>query len=224
MSSVSNLIDGRAIAEQLHQETAVRIEALKGRGVQPGLAFVRVGEDAASQVYVGMKEKVSRRLGIHSTTHVLHHGTTQTELLALVDRLNADPAIHGILVQAPVPSHIDSALVYSSVLPTKDVDGFHPMNVGKVLLGDHTAFLPCTPAGVHELLIRSGVKLPGKSGRGVRLRSSSTRLADATSSLENCVIVSRSLSRSAIAPSLQTSGSGWKGALKGSSGLCKIFG
>ncbi len=170
MSSASNLIDGRAIAEQLHQETAVRIEALKARGVQAGLAFVRVGEDPASQVYVGMKEKVSRRLGIHSTTHVLPHDTTQAELLALIGRLNADSAIHGILVQAPVPSHIDSSLVYSSVFPTKDVDGFHPVNVGKVLLGDHTAFLPCTPAGVHELLIRSGVKLPGAEvvilGRG----------------------------------------------------------
>ena len=170
MSSVSNLIDGRAIAEQLHQETAARITALTARGVQPGLAFVRVGEDPASQVYVGMKEKVSKRLGIHSTTHVLSQHATQSELLALLDRLNADPAIHGILVQAPIPSHIDSSLVYRSVSPEKDVDGFHPMNVGKVLLGDDSAFVSCTPAGVHELLIRSGVKLAGAEvvilGRG----------------------------------------------------------
>ncbi|MEN9572413.1 MAG: methylenetetrahydrofolate dehydrogenase/methenyltetrahydrofolate cyclohydrolase [Verrucomicrobiota bacterium] len=167
---MTNLIDGRAIAEQLHTETAHRIAALKTRGVQPGLAFVRVGEDPASRVYVGMKEKTSQRLGIQSTTTVLPDTTTQAELLALIAQLNADPSCHGILVQAPLPAHIDQATIFAAVSPAKDVDGFHPVNVGKLMLGDPTGFLPCTPAGVHELLIRSGVKTAGAEvvvlGRG----------------------------------------------------------
>ena len=167
---MTNLIDGRAIAEQLHTETAHRIAALKTRGVQPGLAFVRVGEDPASRVYVGMKEKTSERLGIKSTTAVLPEATTQSELLALIAKLNADTSCHGILVQAPLPSHIDQATIFAAVSPAKDVDGFHPVNVGKLMLGDTTGFMPCTPAGVHELLIRSGVKIAGAEvvvlGRG----------------------------------------------------------
>ena len=166
----TNLIDGRAIAEQLHAETAQRVAALKARGVTPGLVFVRVGEDPASQVYVGMKERVSARLGIASTTHVLPEATTEAELLALVARLNQDPAVHGILVQAPLPRHIDATRIYAAVDPAKDVDGFHPVNAGKLMLGDPTGFVPCTPAGVHELLIRSQVKIEGADvvvlGRG----------------------------------------------------------
>jgi methylenetetrahydrofolate dehydrogenase (NADP+) / methenyltetrahydrofolate cyclohydrolase len=165
-----NLIDGRAIAEQIHQETAHRIDVLKRSGVQPGLAFVRVGDDPASQVYVGMKEKTSARLGIWSTTHVLPKTTTQSELLRLIAELNENPLVHGILVQAPIPGHIHSSAVYAAVLPGKDVDGFHPLNVGKLMLGDTTGFVPCTPAGVHELLIRSGTILSGADvvilGRG----------------------------------------------------------
>lgn len=167
---MTNLIDGRAIAEQIHAETAQRIAALQARGVQPGLAFVRVGEDPASRVYVGMKEKTSVRLGIKSTTTVLPETTTQAELLALIAKLNADADYHGILVQAPLPAHIDQAVIFAAVSPAKDVDGFHPVNVGKLMLGDTTGFLPCTPAGVHELLIRSGVKMAGAEvvvlGRG----------------------------------------------------------
>lgn len=167
---MTNLIDGRAIAEQIHAETAQRIAALKARGVQAGLAFVRVGEDPASRVYVGMKEKTSERLGIKSTTTVLPEATTQAELLALIARLNADATVHGILVQAPLPAHIDQAVIFAAVSPAKDVDGFHPVNVGKLMLGDPTGFVPCTPAGVHELLIRSGVKIAGAEvvvlGRG----------------------------------------------------------
>ncbi len=167
---MTNLIDGRAIAEQIHAETAQRIAALKARGVQAGLAFVRVGEDPASRVYVGMKEKTSERLGIKSTTTVLPEATTQAELLALIARLNADASVHGILVQAPLPAHIDQAIIFAAVSPAKDVDGFHPVNVGKLMLGDTTGFAPCTPAGVHELLIRSGVKIAGAEvvvlGRG----------------------------------------------------------
>lgn len=165
-----NLIDGRAIAEQIHAETSHRLAALKQRGVQPGLAFVRVGEDPASQVYVGMKERMSARLGIASLTRVLPEATSEADLIALITRLNADPKVHGILVQAPLPRPINPAAVYAAVLPQKDVDGFHPVNAGKLILGDSTGFLPCTPAGVHELLIRSQVKIEGAEvvvlGRG----------------------------------------------------------
>ena len=167
---LTNLIDGRAIAEQIHAETVQRINSLKSRGVLPGLAFVRVGEDPASRVYVGMKEKACRRLGLHSETHVLPESTTEIELLTLLGRLNANPAVHGILVQAPVPAHISAPRVYSAVLPQKDVDGFHPVNVGKLMLGDPAGFVPCTPAGIQQLLIRSEVKTDGAEvvvlGRG----------------------------------------------------------
>jgi methylenetetrahydrofolate dehydrogenase (NADP+) / methenyltetrahydrofolate cyclohydrolase len=166
----ANLIDGRTIARQLEAELAPRIAALKARGVRPGLAFVRVGEDPASKVYVGRKEKTCAELGIVSETHVLAEATSEAELLALLARLNSDPRLHGILVQAPLPPHIRSPVVYASVLPQKDVDGFHPVNVGKLMLGDPTGFLPCTPAGIRELLVRSGVNLAGAEvvvlGRG----------------------------------------------------------
>ena len=168
--SSANLIDGRAIAEQIHAETSRRIAVLKQRGVQLGLAFVRVGEDPASQVYVGMKERMSARLGIASTTRVLPDGADEGDLLKLIARLNADPKIHGILVQAPLPRPIDPVNVYAAVLPQKDVDGFHPVNVGKLMLGDPTGFVPCTPGGVHELLVRAEVKIEGAEavilGRG----------------------------------------------------------
>lgn len=168
--SLANLIDGRALAEQIHAETSRRIAALKQRGVQPGLAFVRVGEDPASQVYVGMKERMSARLGIASITQVLPETTSEAELLERIARFNTDARVHGILVQAPLPRQITPARVYAAVLPQKDVDGFHPVNVGKLMLGDTTGFLPCTPAGVHELLIRSQVSIEGAEvvilGRG----------------------------------------------------------
>jgi methylenetetrahydrofolate dehydrogenase (NADP+)/methenyltetrahydrofolate cyclohydrolase len=168
--SGASLIDGRAIAEQVHAETAERIAGLKTRGVQPGLAFVRVGEDPASQVYVGMKERMCGRLGVLSTTHVLREQVSPSELFALLDRLNRDPRFHGILVQAPLPRHLDAAAVYASVSPAKDVDGFHPLNVGKLMLGDPSGFVPCTPAGVIELLVRSRIPIAGADvvvlGRG----------------------------------------------------------
>lgn len=167
---MNNLIDGRRIAADIHSETAGRVAALRRRGVQPGLVFLRVGEDPASQVYVGMKEKKALELGIGSRTFVLPESTSQDDLLARIARLNADPACHGILVQAPLPCHIDAAVIYSAVSPEKDVDGFHPVNVGRLLLGDGGGFLPCTPAGVHELLVRTGVRLPSAEvvvlGRG----------------------------------------------------------
>jgi methylenetetrahydrofolate dehydrogenase (NADP+)/methenyltetrahydrofolate cyclohydrolase len=167
---VSNLIDGRAIAAQIQNELTARVAELKRRGTGPGLAFVRVGEDPASKVYVGRKEKACAELGIVSETLVLPENTSEAELLALIAKLNAAKHIHGILVQAPLPKQIREAVIYSSVLPSKDVDGFHPVNVGKLMLGDETGFKPCTPAGVVELLIRSGVKTDGAEvvvlGRG----------------------------------------------------------
>jgi methylenetetrahydrofolate dehydrogenase (NADP+)/methenyltetrahydrofolate cyclohydrolase len=166
----AHLIDGRSIAEQIHSETSRRIDALQRRGAQPGLAFVRVGEDPASRVYVGMKERTSALLGIHSVTHVLPETASEAELLKLIAQLNADPKLHGILVQAPLPRHFNTAAVYASVAPEKDVDGFHPLNAGKLMLGDPTGFVPCTPAGVQELLVRSQVKTEGAEvvvlGRG----------------------------------------------------------
>lgn len=168
--AAGNLIDGRAIAAQIQGELTQRIAALKTRGVQPGLAFVRVGEDPASKVYVGRKEKTSAELGILSETHVLPEATTEAELLVLLAKLNADARLHGILVQAPLPRHIRQEVVYATVLPTKDVDGFNPVNVGKLMLGDPTGFKPCTPAGIQELLARTNVKTDGAEvvvlGRG----------------------------------------------------------
>jgi methylenetetrahydrofolate dehydrogenase (NADP+)/methenyltetrahydrofolate cyclohydrolase len=168
--SPANLIDGRAIARQLQEELSPRIDALSRRGTRPGLAFVRVGEDPASKVYVGRKEKACQELGLYSETHVLPEATTQPQLLDLLVRLNADPRLHGILVQAPLPRQINSTAIYASVSPAKDVDGFHPINVGKLMLGDPSGFQPCTPAGIRQLLARSGVKTAGAEvvvlGRG----------------------------------------------------------
>ena len=168
--ALENLIDGRAIAEQIHAETASRVDTLKSRGIQPRLVFIRVGEDPASRVYVGMKERTSARLGINSETRVLPADTREADLLALIETLNANPEVHGILVQAPLPPPISETRVYASVAPHKDVDGFHPLNAGKLMLGDASGFLPCTPAGVHELLVRSKVKIAGAEvvilGRG----------------------------------------------------------
>ena len=168
--AAANLIDGRAIAAQIQSELVARVAVLKSAGVIPGLAFVRVGEDPASKVYVGRKEKACAELGIVSETHLLPQAATEVELLALIAKLNATSHLHGILVQAPLPKQICESVIFSTVLPTKDVDGFHPVNVGKLMLGDHTGFRPCTPAGVVELLIRSGEKTEGAEvvvlGRG----------------------------------------------------------
>lgn len=165
-----NLIDGREIAAQVQKEVARRVTELAAKGVRPGLVFVRVGEDAASKVYVGRKEKACAELGLYSETRVLAETTSESELLKLISRLNADERFHGILVQAPLPKHIREARIYASVRPDKDVDGFHPVNMGKLMLGDPTGFHPCTPAGIRELLIRSEVKTAGAEvvvlGRG----------------------------------------------------------
>jgi methylenetetrahydrofolate dehydrogenase (NADP+)/methenyltetrahydrofolate cyclohydrolase len=168
--STARLIDGKAISAQIHSETKARTEALLAKGITPGITFVRVGEDPASRAYVKMKGDKSRELGIHSHTEVLEEKTSQAELLALIDRLNRDPKVHGILVQAPLPKHIREDEIFSAIDYRKDVDGFHPINVGKLLLGQNPLFKPCTPAGVHELLIRTGVPISGAEvvvlGRG----------------------------------------------------------
>ena len=168
--SLDNLIDGRAIAKEVHAETDSRVVALKAGGVVPSLIFIRVGEDPASRVYVGMKERSAMKLGIRSETVVLPNETAEAELLDLVKQFNDDDSVHGILVQAPLPSHIDETKVFSMVSPAKDIDGFHPINAGKLILGEKSGFVPCTPGGVHELLIRSSVSVEGSEvvilGRG----------------------------------------------------------
>ncbi len=157
----AELIDGKAIAATIRGEVAADVAALTARGVVPGLTVVLVGDDTASATYVGAKEKASREAGMAGETIRLPASTTQTELLGVVERLNADRAVHGILVQMPLPAHIDPDTVIRHILPEKDVDGFHPVNVGKLLIGHTDGFVSCTPAGVIELLLRSGVETRG---------------------------------------------------------------
>jgi methylenetetrahydrofolate dehydrogenase (NADP+)/methenyltetrahydrofolate cyclohydrolase len=157
----AELIDGAAIAREIRDEVARETAALVARGVRPGLAVILVGDDPASAVYVQSKGKACEEAGMHSVTIRLPASTTEGELLAHVDALNADPAIHGILVQMPLPKQIDPDVVIRRIRPDKDVDGFHPVNVGKNLIGDRDGFVPCTPAGVQELLLRSGVETRG---------------------------------------------------------------
>lgn len=164
------LLDGRKTSLELESELVERVKALKNRAITPKLVFIRVGEDPASIAYVEMKNKKAAALAIVSETHVLPHTTTEAELLKLIHRLNLDASVHGILIQAPLPSHISETRVFSTVDPRKDVDGFHPINMGKLLLGDPTGFRPCTPAGIHELLLRYHISTEGKQvailGRG----------------------------------------------------------
>jgi methylenetetrahydrofolate dehydrogenase (NADP+)/methenyltetrahydrofolate cyclohydrolase len=155
------LIDGKAIAQKTHAASKAAAEALKARGVTPGLAVVLVGDDPASRAYVRSKDKMCLELGMHSVKHELPATTTQAELIALVQKLNADPAIHGILVQSPPPPHIDERAIIETIDPRKDVDGFHPLNVAKLALGDTDGFVPCTPLGCQRLLIESGIETAG---------------------------------------------------------------
>ncbi len=155
------LISGAEIAKKVHAETKQRIDALKSRGLTPGLAVVLVGDNPASQAYVRAKDKRAAELGIHSLKHELPASTTQEELLSLVDALNADPALHGILIQSPPPPHIDEPAIVRAINPDKDVDGFHPLNVAKLALDDPTGFVPCTPLGCQRHLIEAGVQTAG---------------------------------------------------------------
>ena len=159
----AELIDGRAIAKKVRAEVAERAKKLAERGIRPGLAVVLVGDDPASAIYVGAKGKATEEAGMYSLTVRLDADTSQQELLEQVDSLNADPRIHGILVQMPLPKQIDPDTVIRRIDPSKDVDGFHPVNVGKMLIGERDGFIPCTPAGIQVLLSESGVKTPGKN-------------------------------------------------------------
>ena len=156
----AQIINENQIVEQIRSELAVEIEALKKKGVTPGLAVVLVGENPASQVYVRMKNKAAHEIGVYSEQHNLSADTSEGDLLAMVDRLNADDRIHGILVQLPLPDQIDEKKVLNRISPDKDVDGFHPVNMGKMVIGE-PGFLPCTPYGVVKLLAYSGVETRG---------------------------------------------------------------
>lgn len=157
----ARILDGTAIAQTIRSEVAQEVARLSRTGRKPGLAAVLVGEDPASAVYVRSKGKACEEAGMHSVTLRLPASTTEAELLETVDRLNADAEIHGILVQLPLPKHINSEKVLRRIDPAKDVDGFHPVNVGKLVVGDSTAFRPATPYGVQQMLIRSGIETKG---------------------------------------------------------------
>src|SRR5947199_3004563 len=158
---MGNLIDGRSIAEKVYVDLRREIADLKSKGVTPGLAVVLVGDNPASRTYVRSKDKMSRELGLHSVKLELPASTGQNELLAQGEKLNRDPAIHGILVQSPPPKQIDEAAIVRALDPAKDVDGFHPTNVAKLAMGDASGFVPCTPLGCQRLLVESGVQIEG---------------------------------------------------------------
>jgi methylenetetrahydrofolate dehydrogenase (NADP+) / methenyltetrahydrofolate cyclohydrolase len=158
---MAKLIDGRAIAEKVYVDLRREIAGLKEKGITPGLAVILVGDNPASRAYVRSKDKMCRELGLHSVKLELPASTTQTDLLGRVEKLNADPGIHGILVQSPPPAHIDEAAIVRALDPRKDVDGFHPENVAKLVLDDPSGFVPCTPLGVQRLLIESKINING---------------------------------------------------------------
>ncbi len=158
----AEVISGKDMATSIRQEVKKRIVSLKDSGLTPGLAVVLVGEDPASQTYVGMKNKDATEVGIHSRQITLPEETSEEELLGVVAGLNADPEIHAVLVQLPLPDQIDEAKVLLAIDPAKDVDGFHPVNVGRLATGDPDVLVPCTPAGVLQMLLRSGHDPEGK--------------------------------------------------------------
>ena len=158
---MAQIIDGKKISAEIRAEIAEEVKAMKAQGINPGLAVIIVGDDAASQVYVRNKRRACDEVGFYSEAYELPASTTQEELNALVDKLNADKNIHGILCQLPLPKHLDENEVILRIDPKKDVDAFHPYNVGKIMIGDY-AYLPCTPAGVMVLLERSGIEIAGK--------------------------------------------------------------
>ena len=158
---MKRLIEGRAIAEKVYADLRGEIAELKKSGRTPGLAVVLVGDNPASRAYVRSKDKMCRDLGLHSVKLELPADTTQEDLLACVEQLNRDPAIHGILVQSPPPKHIDEGVIVRALDPAKDVDGFHPANVAKLALGNDSGFVPCTPLGCQRLLIETGIEISG---------------------------------------------------------------
>ena len=160
-TSSPRIIDGAAVAETVLAECRTQIDTLHAQGKTPGLAVVLVGDNPASRSYVRAKDRMCQKIGMHSVKLELPAETTQGELLEVVARLNADPAVHGILVQSPPPPHIDEAAIVLAIDPAKDVDGFHPVNVGKLAVGDASGFVPCTPLGCQRLLIEAGVETAG---------------------------------------------------------------
>lgn len=156
----AKIIDGKQVAAQMRAELTEEVALLKQKGIIPGLAVVLVGEDPASKSYVTAKEQACKDIGLHSDDNRLPADTTQADLMALVEKLNNDPKINGILVQLPLPKHLNESEVLLAIDPKKDVDGFHPINVGKMVVGEE-AFLPCTPHGIIQLLVRSKVPLEG---------------------------------------------------------------
>lgn len=158
---MANIIDGKAVSAQVKEKIRQEVEQLKGQGVEIGLAVVIVGDDPASQVYVRNKEKACEAVGFNSFKYALPAETTEEELLSLVDKLNNDDRVDGILVQLPLPKHLNDKIIIDNIRPDKDVDAFHPVNVGKIMIGDYS-FLPCTPAGVMELIDSTGVEVAGK--------------------------------------------------------------
>src|SRR5438105_6360546 len=158
---MAKLIDGRAIAEKVYVDLRRETAELKAQGVTPGLAVILVGDNAASRAYVRSKDKMCRELGLHSVKLELPASTTQSELLARVEEFNRDSSIHGILVQSPPPEHIDEAAIVRALDPRKDVDGFHPENVAKLVLDDPSGFVPCTPLAVQRLLLESNIEISG---------------------------------------------------------------
>ncbi|MBR5156041.1 MAG: bifunctional methylenetetrahydrofolate dehydrogenase/methenyltetrahydrofolate cyclohydrolase FolD [Clostridia bacterium] len=159
---MATLLSGKTVSARIKENLKKEIEALKAEGILPGLAVIIVGEDPASKVYVGRKEAMCKELGMHSEMFALPEETTQDELLSLIEKLNDDQKIHGILVQLPLPKHLDEKSVINAIRPEKDVDAFHPVNVGKIMIGDYD-FVPCTPAGIMELIAESGVEVEGKT-------------------------------------------------------------
>lgn len=156
----AQIIDGKQIAAEIRAELKAEVEVLKKKGITPGLGVILVGLDPASISYVTAKEKACEEAGMYSSDNRLPAETSEAELLAFIDKMNKDPKIHGILVQLPLPKHINEQKVLLAIDPAKDVDGFHPMNIGKMVVGDK-AYLPCTPHGVVQMLLRTGVKLDG---------------------------------------------------------------
>ncbi|MCM3495304.1 bifunctional methylenetetrahydrofolate dehydrogenase/methenyltetrahydrofolate cyclohydrolase FolD [Paenibacillus lactis] len=159
--TAATIINGKQISEEIREGIALEVQQLSKQGVRPGLAVVLVGDDPASHVYVRNKEKACHDLGFYSEVHRLPADSSQEEVLALVDKLNKQSSIHGILVQLPLPGHIQEKAVIDAIAVEKDVDGFHPVNVGNLVIGDDS-LLPCTPAGVIELIKRTGVEISGK--------------------------------------------------------------
>jgi methylenetetrahydrofolate dehydrogenase (NADP+) / methenyltetrahydrofolate cyclohydrolase len=159
--NMAKLINGRATAEKVYVDLRREIEELKAKGVTPGLAVILVGDDPASRAYVRSKDKMCRELGLHSVKLELAASTTQADLLARVEEFNRDSSVHGILVQSPPPEHIDESAIVRALDPRKDVDGFHPENVAKLVLEDPTGFVPCTPLGVQRLLLESEIEISG---------------------------------------------------------------